>query len=100
MGVKIKLSELGSNIGPPQLNEYAVEPVGVEIIKPSAQYEFKKTPSTCTSMLIMDDESFFISVHSLSAKFNSNRLFGFFSCNKARASIVNCFCTSLSMAFV
>src|SRR5436189_3482083 len=37
MGVIIKLSESGMMIGPPQLNEYAVEPVGVETINPSAK---------------------------------------------------------------
>ena len=37
MGVIMKLLALGTMIGPPQLREYAVDPVGVEIIKPSAQ---------------------------------------------------------------
>ena len=41
MGEIIKFPELGIIIGPPTLREYAVEPVGVEIIKPSAQYVFK-----------------------------------------------------------
>ncbi|MNY79637.1 hypothetical protein D3C86_2203490 [compost metagenome] len=41
IGVITKLATFGVNIGPPQLKEYPVEPVGVEIIKPSAQYEFK-----------------------------------------------------------
>lgn len=35
IGVIIKALRLGSTIGPPQLNEYAVEPVAVEIITPS-----------------------------------------------------------------
>ena len=36
-GVITKLFEPGKIIGPPQLREYAVDPVGVEIIKPSDQ---------------------------------------------------------------
>jgi hypothetical protein len=36
-----KLSTSGINTGPPQLREYPVEPVGVEIINPSAQYVVK-----------------------------------------------------------
>ena len=45
IGVITKLSESGIMIGPPQLKEYAVDPVGVETISPSAKYEFKKIPS-------------------------------------------------------
>jgi hypothetical protein len=37
IGVKIKLSESGTIIGPPQLREYAVDPVVVLTIKPSAK---------------------------------------------------------------
>lgn len=37
MGVTTKLPLPGIIIGPPQLNEYAVEPVGVAMINPSAQ---------------------------------------------------------------
>jgi hypothetical protein len=33
--------------GPPTLSEYAVEPVGVEIINPSAQYELRKFVQPC-----------------------------------------------------
>ena len=36
-GVMTKLLDIGLMIGPPQLNEYPVEPVGVEMISPSAQ---------------------------------------------------------------
>ena len=36
-GVRTKFLELGEMIGPPQLKEYPVEPVGVEIIRPSLQ---------------------------------------------------------------
>ena len=42
-GVMTKLSEFGNIIGPPQLKEYAVEPVGVEIITPSPQKTFKNS---------------------------------------------------------
>tara|TARA_B100000212_G_scaffold5705_1_gene4259 strand:+ start:656 stop:817 length:162 start_codon:yes stop_codon:yes gene_type:complete len=37
IGVKTRFLLSGIIIGPPQLSEYPVEPVGVEIIKPSAQ---------------------------------------------------------------
>lgn len=37
IGVITKQLEVGIITGPPQLKEYPVEPVGVEIIKPSAQ---------------------------------------------------------------
>ena len=37
IGVITKLLTAGVKIGPPQLKEYPVEPVGVAIIKPSAQ---------------------------------------------------------------
>jgi len=36
-GVIIKQPESGKTIGPPQLSEYPVEPVGVLMINPSAQ---------------------------------------------------------------
>ena len=36
-GVMIKFSEPGITMGPPQLREYPVDPVGVAIIRPSAQ---------------------------------------------------------------
>ena len=37
MGVSTKDFAVGSITGPPQLKEYPVDPVGVDIIKPSAQ---------------------------------------------------------------
>jgi predicted DNA repair protein MutK len=37
IGVITKLADVGYKMGPPQLKLYPVEPVGVEIIKPSAQ---------------------------------------------------------------
>ena len=37
IGFIIRFSASGIIIGPPQLKEYPVEPVGVEIISPSAQ---------------------------------------------------------------
>ena len=42
-GVNTILFDSGNIIGPPQLNEYAVEPVDVEIIIPSPQYEFRNS---------------------------------------------------------
>ena len=62
-----KLSDPGVNIGPPQDKEYAVEPVGVAIIKPSAQYVFKNWSFISACIFNMDDESFLINVISLSA---------------------------------
>jgi hypothetical protein len=44
IGVITKFADWGKMIGPPQLNEYAVEPVGVATISPSAQYEFSNSP--------------------------------------------------------
>ena len=41
MGVITKFSESGVIMGPLQLSEYPVDPVGVAMIKPSAQYEFR-----------------------------------------------------------
>ena len=66
----------GAIIGPPQLNEYPVDPVGVETISPSAQYVFKNSSSTYASILIIDDVSFFKTATSFKAKFLFlNRLF-------------------------
>src|SRR5690606_17834815 len=39
-GVLTKFPVPGIIIGPPQLKDYAVEPVGVAMITPSGQYEF------------------------------------------------------------
>ena len=44
IGVITKLFTSGVKIGPPQLYEYPVVPVGVAIINPTAQYEFKNSP--------------------------------------------------------
>jgi hypothetical protein len=41
MGEIMKSLESGITIGPPTLREYAVEPVGVATINPSAQYVFR-----------------------------------------------------------
>ena len=41
IGVKTnEIHLIGEITGPPQLSEYPVEPVGVETINPSDQYEF------------------------------------------------------------
>ena len=40
-GVMTKFLESGKTIGPPQLKEYPVEPVGVAMMMPSAQYELR-----------------------------------------------------------
>lgn len=49
MGVSMKHSLLGSITGPPQLNEYPVDPVGVDIINPSDQYEVRCSAEHLTS---------------------------------------------------
>src|SRR4051812_25676347 len=68
IGVIIKFCEPGTAIGPPQLSEYAVEPVGVEIIRPSAQYAFRNSPLIQALIVIMLEESFLTTVTS----FNPN----------------------------
>jgi hypothetical protein len=45
MGEMMKLFESGVIMGPPTLMEYAVDPVGVDTMSPSAQYEFKYVSS-------------------------------------------------------
>ena len=47
------IKRTGQTIGPPALNEYAVEPVGVLTNRPSAQYVFTNLPSRCTSTTTM-----------------------------------------------
>src|SRR5690606_10580895 len=68
IGVITKFPDPGEIIGPPQLSEYAVEPVGVAIINPSAQYSFSKSPFKKTFKVIIEDVSRLINVTSLSAK--------------------------------
>ena len=46
MGAMMKTFESGVTIGPPTLNEYAVLPVGVAIITPSASYGGSDLPLT------------------------------------------------------
>ena len=67
MGAIIKFFESGVTIGPPTLNAYAVDPEGVEIINPSAQYAFKKSPLIHTCMVISEELVFWM-VHSLNAR--------------------------------
>jgi len=38
----------GASTGPPALSEYAVEPVGVATMRPSALYSLSREPSTRT----------------------------------------------------
>ena len=63
-GVNIRLLDCGITTGPPQLNEYPVDPVGVAMINPSAQYEFKNSPSMYVCTVIMDEVSCFNTVTS------------------------------------
>ena len=48
IGVITNQSTLGVTIGPPADKEYAVDPVGVAIIKPSELYSQSLCPSTLT----------------------------------------------------
>src|SRR5262245_210325 len=75
-GEMIKLSDSGKTKGPPQLNEYPVDPVGVDTITPSAQYELSSSPSTDTCTVIIDEVSFFMIVKSLRAKRIPSKSFG------------------------
>ena len=67
MGVRqIALTE-GKMMGPPAESEYAVEPVGVATIKPSALYRQTNMSSTCASRSIMRAMSAFVTTTSFSA---------------------------------
>src|SRR5690606_22441329 len=68
IGVMIKFLLVGCIMGPPQLSEYPVDPVGVEIINPSAQNEFKNSPFICASTVIILVVSLRVTVISLRAK--------------------------------
>ena len=63
-----KLLASGVITGPPQLKEYPVDPVGVAIISPSAQYEFKYSLFKYVSTVIIDVVFFLLTAISLSAK--------------------------------
>lgn len=52
IGVKTKLCTLGCTMGPPADNEYAVDPVGVDTIKPSATHSVRYCSSTKQSMVV------------------------------------------------
>lgn len=66
-GVITKLALFGNKIGPPHESEYPVEPVGLETINPSAQYEFIKSPLINVWMVIMDKVVSFETVKSFNA---------------------------------
>src|SRR5947207_9459168 len=53
IGVSTMASTLGNTIGPPADSEYAVDPVGVEMMRPSARYAVAYSPSTDTARLMM-----------------------------------------------
>ena len=78
IGVNTKLFAWGIRMGPPQLKEYPVEPVGVEIIKPSAQYEVKYSSSKYVSMVIIEAVFFLLTETSFKAKLREDKpiLFG------------------------
>ena len=71
IGVKTRFLLSGSTIGPPQLSEYPVDPVGVDTISPSAQYVFKYWPSSLASIVIKDVVFFLETVTSFNAYFFS-----------------------------
>src|SRR5436309_14203858 len=48
IGVSTQARAFGNRIGPPALNEYAVEPVGVAKIMPSQTYSVNNSPSMVT----------------------------------------------------
>ena len=50
MGVRMTASVPGASSGPPAESEYAVEPVGVAKISPSAQYVLSGAPPARTSI--------------------------------------------------
>ena len=72
MGVSTKDFAEGAITGPPQLKEYPVDPVGVETINPSDQYEVKYSSSNQVSTVIMEVVSFRLTVISFNAKFGGD----------------------------
>lgn len=52
IGVTTRVSTDGCTIGPPADKEYAVDPVGVDMIKPSAIASVRYWPSTKHSMAV------------------------------------------------
>src|SRR3954451_24896258 len=57
----------GKMMGPPADSEYAVDPVGVEMMRPSALYAHMNCPSTCVSRSIMRASADFASTASFNA---------------------------------
>ena len=53
IGAIMMLSSVGERMGPPTLRLYAVDPVAVEMINPSARYVLRKMPSTFTVTVII-----------------------------------------------
>ena len=74
IGVKTRFLLSGSTIGPPQLSEYPVDPVGVDTISPSAQYVFKYWPLSLASIVIKDVVFFLETVISFNAYFSPLRI--------------------------
>ena len=63
-------------MGPPQLKEYAVEPVGVAMMTPSPQKIFRNSLSMYDSIVIIDVVSFLEIVTSFKAKGKNTPNFG------------------------
>src|SRR5437867_6665502 len=53
IGVRTTASIVGKRMGPPAESEYAVEPVGVAMMRPSALYAVACCPSTETDRLMI-----------------------------------------------
>src|SRR6185369_3566376 len=67
IGVRQMVGTDGKIIGPPALKEYAVDPVGVAIIKPSALYRQTNCSSTYVSRSIIRAISLLVRTASFSA---------------------------------
>src|ERR1043166_398762 len=82
IGVMTKTPDSGSRIGPPAESEYAVDPVGVATIKPSALNSVSASPLTHVRISTRRD----VSPRLRTASFNAIILLVCFSPNLTRAS--------------
>src|SRR5262247_2342447 len=73
IGVSTTAGIVGKTIGPPADSEYAVEPVGVEMMSPSARYPVANWPSTDTARLMMRLMADLVMTTSLSATYSDRR---------------------------
>ena len=73
MGVSTTASMVGNTMGPPADRQYAVEPVGVETMSPSARYAVANWPATETSRLMMRLIADLVMTTSFSATYSLSR---------------------------